>query len=547
LKKIVVLLLVVTLLIPLAVMSCGGHSSNADGASFAFITDLHLGYRGKDTYQKLDAIIDTIIKAKDKYKIIGVIVDGDISDTGKKEDFVYAKRALNRLNEVGIPYIPIKGNHDAWECEMPLEANPDDRSKSILLTEEAVSDQYFEEVFWGPDNSKNINLIKKLFGNSWERSNNPINNLESVDHRVYLQNCGFSYGGITFVGLDLVPRDEAVRPGDLRSSFPKLYKQTLEFSLGYTKNHQATSKTVILFCHYPLSDLYDSRTFVYIQNDVKTNQDAYNIYLFAGHTHGTRTLDKQITTEDTAGINLLLTGIRQNKPIRIVKIGKDGSVDYSTLLAREMIAGEIVGKAREALNGVHSFQFELDCGKGIPIPVDMPLISSVLVKKATGNVVLPNSISIDISARVVLPTKISLIGVDNKLYIQNSFINNGQWSILNRQGNESFDLLNPVAFMSDEILSDIINPTKVAEETIGDIPCFHIQGKISSSVIETATGLSLPGGMREINLWIGKDDFHIYQLSLTGKLVESEDTDNVKTITLSDYNCTVVINAPVSK
>jgi hypothetical protein len=524
-------------------MSCGGHSDNADAGSFVFITDLHLGYQGKNTYQKLDATIDTIIAVKDKYKIIGVIVGGDISDTGKREDFIYAKGALNRLNDFSIPYIPIKGNHDAWECEMPFGANPDDRSKSILLTEEAVSDQYFEEVFWGPDNSKNINLIKKLFGNSWERSNNPINDLKGVNHLAYLQNCGFSYGGITFVGLDFVPRDDAARPGDSRGAFPILHKQTLEFSLEYTKKHPATSKTVILFSHFQLTDLGMEEKCVYHYPDISP----YTVYTFIGHTHATFDLNRQISTEDVAGIDLKLTSFygRKETPIRIVKIGKDGSVDYSTLLAREMIATEIVGKAREVLNGVHSFQFELDCGKGIPIPVDMPLISSILVKKATGDVVLPNSISADISARVVLPTKISLIGVDNKLYIQNSFVNNGQWSILNRQGNESFDLLNPIAFMSDEILSNVLSPTKVAEETIGDIPCFHIQGKISSSVIETATGLSLPGGMREINLWIGKDDFHIYQLSLTGKLVESEDADNVKTVKISDYNCTVIINAPV--
>jgi len=41
-----------------------------------------------------------------------VIVTGDISDDGKFSDFIEAKEVLDILSNSGIPYIPVRGNHD---------------------------------------------------------------------------------------------------------------------------------------------------------------------------------------------------------------------------------------------------------------------------------------------------------------------------------------------------------------------------------------------------------------------------------------------------
>ncbi len=323
--------------------NCGGKSQ----AGFAIITDIHLGREGIDTHQKLQAAVEAIIKAKVEFNICGVVVLGDITDKGQKSDFVAARDILNGLHKVNLPYITLIGNHDTWEYTMIKGANPDDRTKIATIADAATADQYFEEVFWGSGNQKNIQLIKSLFGSSWQRSQNPINDLENVAHPVYLQNCGFAYGGITFVALDFSPRaDPAVdlqhantpsaRPGDKRGSLTSLHKQTIEFSLSYTKRYQLAKKTIILFSHQPVVDTLMGGGLVYLPKEayLMTKPELYyNIYLFAGHAHANVGIGRQILTEDVAGIDLTNGISRTGNSIRIVKIGSDGSVDYSTLLS----------------------------------------------------------------------------------------------------------------------------------------------------------------------------------------------------------------------
>ncbi|MFH1778026.1 MAG: LppX_LprAFG lipoprotein [Candidatus Omnitrophota bacterium] len=566
-KKIVLLAMIIILSFPQISATCGNNQGNQQFA-FAIITDFHLEYFGKDARQKLHATVDAIIAVKDKFNLSGVIGLGDGGDKSQKCDFVKVREELSRLNDVGLFFILTIGNHETWEYTMIEGADPDDRTKITTIADAATADQYFEEVFWGPGNQRNIDLIKKALGNSWEKSKNPVI-IEGVNHPVYLQNYGFSYGGITFLTIDLAPRADpplepryadipSARPGDPRGFLSVLHMPTLDFAKVYTKNHASEKRILITFCHYRIMPYKQEVVMIsspmlmeeYINQKIGnfvTNPENYKkIYNFYGHTHNTE--DDQISktfnivTEDVAEINLGLVkeGIveRKGTPIRIVKIGSDGSVDYSTLLAREMIPSEIIAKTAQNLAGINSFHFELDqIGGGV-------MISDLIeVKKASGDVVRPDRLQtkIDITVGGLLPNSFDLIAIKDTVYV-NSPLSGGKWEVL-AQGAGQSGVFNPFAILS-ALLKNITGLAKIDEQTINGIGCFHISGSISSKALATATGASIADKSVKVEIWIGKNDFRIYQVKLEGKLTQTEKDGIVRVLKISNFNQPVAISPP---
>jgi hypothetical protein len=362
------------------------HEAPKPDWSFAIITDLHIGYgRGlqlvdsdNDGYRKeidyggvgwddpepqpqeynyeitdrLANAIETILNEQN-YNIKFVVVLGDISDTAEKSEFFKARELLNRLNNYGIPYIPLFGNHDNWPNtqdrgphgipkHITLVTDPDKRGYYASIAGYAKGDEFFREVFWGESNKRNKELIENLFGDSWEYTYDEVvhikgglsegcvynfkelnkdgnkyydmcdKDLISREHDFHLMNYGFVYDGITFVCLDLVPRlgedrdpwDGNAIPGAAKGGFATSHKQTIDFAKSYTQRHKATeTKKMVLFSHYPLGD---GEMLNYI-----TPVSGYKLFNFFGHIHltGDSHLDKslqneyyKIATEDVAGI-----------------------------------------------------------------------------------------------------------------------------------------------------------------------------------------------------------------------------------------------------
>lgn len=358
--------------------------------------------------KNLENAVDKIITEKGPYKTKFVVVLGDISDTAEKSEFLKAREILNRLNDPngngntddGIPYIPLFGNHDPWPyAQDTLEA--DDRYRyagnetTPYIASNATGDKFFKDIFWGESNGNNKRLIENLFGNSWNYTyDNPVhmkarrilgkwvqsygyefeecgedgNRYYDKDHKTptifegdyYLQNYGFTYDGITFVCLDLVPRlgeglpwDGVALPGiDPQGGIAAAHKETIEFSKDYTGKHKATeTKKIVLFSHYPLGLLAGSAQD--INNEYITPVSGYKLYNFFGHWHLTGDiydLDLMLSneyygilTEDVADIlpnwvnpwSLKLAerlGFKRTREtVRIVQI-KNGEIDYSTTL-----------------------------------------------------------------------------------------------------------------------------------------------------------------------------------------------------------------------
>ncbi|RJS73842.1 PKD domain-containing protein, partial [Methanophagales archaeon] len=244
--------------------------------SFAIITDLHIGYHpdpyqqydygtpgwndnltgdpGKDEYyltKRLRAVVGRIRELKNEQNIKFVVVLGDITDTAEKSEFLKAREILNELNDVGIPYIPMIGNHDIWPYTQKPGVDPDDRKASCNesdMASDAIGDEFFEEVFWNTSDEeikRNIELIEAL--PDWEKESTPIYS-PGLGHNIYLQNYAFTYGGINFVFLDYVARDAPPGSGGIFAATTGLVGQKCD---EWKNQYRWKKGCTMYFSHHP--------------------------------------------------------------------------------------------------------------------------------------------------------------------------------------------------------------------------------------------------------------------------------------------------------
>jgi len=210
--------------------------------SFAIITDLHIGrgypdydgegfddgYGGEEYYltERLRNVVKWIIQNKDNIQcenatcsIKFLVILGDIADSGEKSEFLKAKEILDELNNHGIPYVPVLGNHDVWpktdlgkKAEFPLGAN------------------YFEEIFFN-ENATNTKLLKEEL------------NLDKKGFQY--KNFIFKFGGINFIVLDFITRKD-IGKATLREETVNWLRETLNALQG--------KEPIILFSHHPLTE-----------------------------------------------------------------------------------------------------------------------------------------------------------------------------------------------------------------------------------------------------------------------------------------------------
>ena len=218
--------------------------------SFAIITDLHIGRgyedygsegfddldEGEDYYltKRLEAVVDWIIQNKDKIQcenatcsIKFLAVLGDIADSGEKSEFKKAKKILDRLNDYGIPYVPVFGNHDVWPYTDFEEATS------------TLGEDYFEEIFWD-ENATNTKLMKEILG------------IQREENKKF-KNFAFNFGGINFIGLDFNSREKVnCKPCGVKGE-GVLHNETINWLKTKLNEWQGREK-VIIFSHEPFAE-----------------------------------------------------------------------------------------------------------------------------------------------------------------------------------------------------------------------------------------------------------------------------------------------------
>jgi len=204
--------------------------------SFAIITDSHIGWGYPDygpegwelaqeknclknhpeeaqdywLTERLNKSVDKIINLTDEYNIKFVVHLGDINDKGQYSELWKAKKILDRLNDAGIPYFPIIGNHEIWPYTQREGDAAGGEGGQIIgygvrwvgkggQADSPLGDEYFEDIF-------NESFFDAQFGML-----SGINNAEAQDGKndPQIQNYGFIYQELNFVFLDTVWRKGA--------------------------------------------------------------------------------------------------------------------------------------------------------------------------------------------------------------------------------------------------------------------------------------------------------------------------------------------------
>ena len=341
--------------------------------SFALITDLHIGrgypdydssgfddsVEGEDYYltERLKNVVQWIIENKDnidcegtKCQIKFLAVLGDVTDTAEKSEFFKAKNILDRLNDFGIPYVSLFGNHDVWPYT--------DEAEAIS----ALGEDYFEEIFWD-ENATNTKLMKEILKMERDESNPKYKNF------------AFTFGGINFIGLDFNSRTHVPSPfrvsgvlatAEISSSTENWLKDCLETHQNCLKGNE--ENPYIVFSHIPFVEssvsgfssggyvctqggcVYFPGDFDKIKEIIKDKNILAN---FAGHIHGfyprpvlggdyfmdANREYSPITTASVITIEALMVGSNESDEhlkeydkgvIKIVKILGENKVDYKT-------------------------------------------------------------------------------------------------------------------------------------------------------------------------------------------------------------------------
>ena len=376
--------------------------------SFALITDLHIGkgdpdddyngptwddltpgnYSGVDNImarENLKKSVEIINAKRELYNIDFVVVTGDIADSAELSEF---KEAIEILNNLEVPWIPIIGNHDVWPY---YDKNPDPLDPDYARTEMAPevgpgnegADEFFDNIFY----PQYLYLSRFFKSWIWDKADTPIwNPTTNPEHYSYFQNFAFDYNGYHFIGLDFNARDNVPWPYKGVSAEGNLYN----FSGGtwdwftnhlqqYIIEHSESKENIILFAHHPFFTPpffgFSESELITLYEYLKNHKD--NIFgEFAGHTHYW-TRDRIWETSDGEEImKLVETGANFKAPlVRVVQIYPDGIIDPNKMLPEKVMYlksacpvdleiidpdGLIVNKQTNEIPGAYYFEEDTD-------------------------------------------------------------------------------------------------------------------------------------------------------------------------------------------
>jgi hypothetical protein len=199
-------------------------------------------------------------------------------------------------------------------------------------------------------------------------------------------------------------------------------------------------------------------------------------------------------------------------------------------------AFEIFNKSYDSLQAVNSFHFLLDhTGGGTPIT------NGIEMTKAAGDVLKPDKMQAAIDGTAMgFAITVKLVSVGDKTLMTNPL--NGKWESPSAQF-QVFNIFNPATGIG-AITKGITNPSILAEDQIDSTPCYHLKGTIVSEALRPLTGNSITGVSISSEVWIGKLDFLMRQVKLTGKITDTEKDGIVRTLILSNFNQQIDITLP---
>jgi hypothetical protein len=289
--------------------------------SFAIIADPHIN-GNVDNKAKLISAVDWIISNKNKRDIKLAFVVGDIAWGGYRSDrnLKVARTILERLNNAGIPYIPIIGDNEIQRrCE-----------------------KEFEDTF-----KKQYQYLRSIVGH-WRKAPIPVEGK-------YLQNFSFDYKGCHFVSCDFNSRKRGDEGGELHDfaggSWP-WFRNDIETC------PKTRKESIVIITHIGMfrTGFASADEFLFSQdemNKVKSFLYDYREYVdsnYAGHIHQNwhsvvwsglfTTIYHVRATDETWHCKQWPEADDKEVTIRLVQVNSDGNkVSYSQHLENAQETG----------------------------------------------------------------------------------------------------------------------------------------------------------------------------------------------------------------
>ena len=220
----------------------------------------------------------------------------------------------------------------------------------------------------------------------------------------------------------------------------------------------------------------------------------------------------------------------------VTLIGCSTSTTATTTTAASLTASQVISQASDKLDAVNSFHCTLDqTGGGTPIG------SGVEMAKVNGDIVKPDKLQATLTGTVSgMSVTIQMISVGTVTYMTNPLTNS--WEQLPTEF-AVLSVFNPNTGVT-AIMRGITSLSKLSDEQLAGVNCYHLSGNIDSANLSPITGSSVPGTAIGVELWAGKDDLLVRSIKLTGQITATEVQGIVRTLSLSNFNETLNIALP---
>ena len=289
-----------------ALVMLGGTRACGETFSFAVIADPHIS-GSADRKAKLATAVNWIINNRAGEDIELVFVVGDIAWGGSRanRNLRVARAILDRLNQAGVPYVPIIGDNEV----------------------EYLCEKEFEDTF-----SEQYGRLRKVLAN-WRKAPTPVNGK-------YLQNFSFNYKGCHFVCCDFNSRQAGAEGGELHDfaggSWP-WFRNDIETCPKDKK------ESVVIVTHIGMfrTGIGLADQYLFAQGDmtkIKSFLNGYRAYVdsnYAGHIHQNwhasvwtglfSTIYHVRATDETWHCRQWPEDNRRSTTVRVVRVDSDGS------------------------------------------------------------------------------------------------------------------------------------------------------------------------------------------------------------------------------
>lgn len=200
-------------------------------------------------------------------------------------------------------------------------------------------------------------------------------------------------------------------------------------------------------------------------------------------------------------------------------------------------AADVLAGAVERAAAMKSFHFRLEHENGeTPIPLGLGLST------AEGDVIVPDRMKAKVEAKAgTQPVRVEVIGIGDEAWITNPF--NREWQPL-PSGNTIRDVFDPAQGIT-AVANALENAEVTAEEQVGGVATFRVEGTVDSGVLEAAAPIAEPGLTVTVKVWIGKDDSLIRRIRLEGPIAPGEPSNIVRKLDISQFDESVSIEPPV--